>query len=182
MTREKTVSKEGLRTKELVAAAVMCAVTAVLSQIAVPLPSGVPVTLQTFAVALCAYILETRYAAASMAVYLLLGLVGVPVFANFGAGPGKLAGLTGGFLWGFLLFCVIASFSMRQKRVPVRIAAGILGLLVCHLCGVIQFSALSGTGFGASLLLVSLPYLPKDILSVVLAYLVAGRIRPLIRR
>ena len=161
------------RTRELVFAAMLAAVTAVCSQIAVPLPAGVPVTLQTFAVALTGYLLGWRYGLLSVGAYLLLGLAGVPVFAQMMSGPAVLFGITGGFLIGFLPMAALCGFSLRFPAVWTRIALGLAGLAVCHLAGALQFSLLTGTGFIASLPLVSLPYLAKDAVSVVLACLFA---------
>ena len=172
----------GSKTYKLVAAALMCAVIAILSQIAIPMPSGVPVTLQTFAVALCGCVLEMRYSAAAAAVYILLGLVGVPVFSGFSAGPGRLFGPTGGFIWGFLLFAVLCSFSVKQKNRPVRIALCLCGLMVCHICGILQFAFVSGNGILPSFLLVSAPYLIKDAASVILAMIISRRIRKILPR
>ena len=75
---------------------VFAAVLAVLSQISFPLPSGIPVTLQTFAVALCGYALGCKRGTLAVLVYIVLGAVGLPVFANFSGGFGSLVGLAGG--------------------------------------------------------------------------------------
>ena len=174
--------RTGSKTFEIVSAAVMVAIIAVLSQIAVPMPSGVPVTLQTFAIALCAYFLEVRYSVLAVIVYVLLGLVGVPVFANFGAGPARLFGVTGGFIWGFILLALCCSFAMRSKKTAVRLGFGILGLFLCHLCGIIQFTVISNGTFLSSALLVSVPYLIKDILSVVLAFFISLRLHAAVAR
>lgn len=174
--------RTGSKTFRIVTAAVMVAIIAVLSQIAVPMPSGVPVTLQTFAIALCAYFLEARYSVLAVIVYVLLGLVGVPVFANFGAGPARLFGVTGGFIWGFVLLALCCSFAMRSRNTVVRLGLGILGLLLCHLCGIIQFTVISNGTFLSSALLVSVPYLIKDVVSVVLAYLISLRLHIAVAR
>ena len=84
-------------------AGLFAAVLAVLSQLAIPMPGAVPLTLQTFGVALCAYVLGWKLGTLSYLIYFLLGLAGVPVFSNFTGGIGKLFGPTGGFLIGFFL-------------------------------------------------------------------------------
>ena len=180
--RAPAITAGGSKTFNLVISALMVAVIAVLSQVAIPMLSGVPVTLQTFAVALCAYFLETKYSLLTVIVYILLGLVGVPVFANFGAGPGKLFGFTGGFIFGFILFAVLCSLSMKFKNAPLRIALGLAGLMVCHLCGVLQFMFLSGNPFATTFMMVSAPFLVKDVISVILAYVIADRILPVLNK
>ena len=84
----------------IVMVGVFAAVLAVLSQISFPLPSGIPVTLQTFAVALCGYALGCKRGTLAVLVYIVLGAVGLPVFANFSGGFGSLVGLAGGYIYG----------------------------------------------------------------------------------
>ena len=152
---------------------VMAALLAVLSQIALPMPSGVPVTLQTFAVALCGYILGPGLGALSVAVYLALGAVGLPVLSGFSGGIGAFLGVTGGFLWGFLPMAFLCGLGMKIGKKYLAIPLGIAGLLVCHLCGAAQFAALMATTFWQAFLVASAPYFIKDIISVALAFLAA---------
>ena len=84
------------------------AITSILSIVTIPTPIGVPFTLQTFAMALCGLVLGKKYGTLSTVLYVLLGLVGVPVYAGMTAGPGVLFGVTGGYIFGFILmtfFC-----------------------------------------------------------------------------
>ncbi|MBZ4669735.1 MAG: biotin transport system substrate-specific component [Clostridiales bacterium] len=170
-----------ISTKQLALTAMFAALTAVLSQISIPLPTGVPITLQTLAVSLCGYVLGWQYGGAAVLVYLMLGAVGVPVFAGFTGGFSHFWGYTGGFLIGFLFMAVITGFSFKFSNKFIKISFGIAGLLVCHLLGAVQFSVLSGNGFLKSILLVSLPYIVKDIISVVAAYFASIAIRKALR-
>lgn len=152
---------------------VLAAALAVLSQISVPMPSGVPVTLQTFAVALCGCVLGPAMGTAAVGVYLTLGAVGVPVLAGFGGGFGSFLGVTGGFLWGFLPMALLCGLGSRAGNKAVVISLGMAGLLACHLCGVVQFALVMSVSFPQAFFTVSLPYLIKDVVSVVLAYFAA---------
>lgn len=159
----------------------MCsAIIAVLSQLSIPLPSGVPVTLQTFAIALTGYLLGWKAGAISTLIYVLLGCIGVPVFANFRGGVAVLFGKTGGFIFGFLFMAALcgAAYELRTKwhRILLVVLSA-FGLFLCHLLGVLQFMLLTHMSFSASAFLVSVPYLIKDIISVVLAYFVSLMIR-----
>ena len=166
-------------------AGLFAAVLAVLSQLAIPMPGAVPLTLQTFGVALCAYVLGWKLGTLSYLVYFLLGLAGVPVFSNFTGGIGKLFGPTGGFLIGFFLLSVGCglfshyrrTYRMRKNEQSLSLLFGILGLLFCHLLGVLQVSLLTKTSFVANFLLVSAPYLIKDLLSVIGAFFLARPLR-----
>ena len=171
---------------DIVLCALFAAIIAILSQIAIPMPSGVPVTLQTFAIALCGYYLCTVRATVSTLVYVLIGAVGVPVFSGFKGGFASIVGPTGGFIIGFIAMAAICGVSFRtlpdKFRVPVRIAMGIAGLAACHIFGFVQYSLISGKDLLTSFLLVSVPYLVKDIISVVAAYFAALAISKALKR
>ncbi len=171
-----------ISTKDMILIGMFAAVIAVLSQIAIPMPSGVPVTLQTFAIALCGVVLGWKLAGAAVLVYLLIGAIGAPVFANFGAGLGVLFGKTGGFLIGFLFMAVLCGLSEKTKQLWVKGGLCLAGLLVCHLFGNLQFMLLTGRGFVESALLVSIPYLVKDVLSVVAAMVLGKAVRMALKR
>lgn len=157
-----------VKTVDLVLIALFAAIIAVLSQIQIPMPTGVPATLQTFAVALCGYYLGVKKGAASVLTYVLLGVVGVPVFAGFKGGFACLGSFTGGFIYGFIAMAVLCGLKMKNK--PLKIVMGIAGVLTLHFFGVLHYTLLTPNDFIRSFVLVSLPYLPKDFISVVLGY------------
>ena len=158
-------------TKKITFVGLMTAVIAVLSQIAIPLPSGVPITLQTFAVALTGYMLSYKYGSAAVVTYILLGAVGVPVFSGLKGGAGVLFVVTGGFIFGFLPMAFLCGLSSKMKQIPALLM-GLAGLFVCHALGTVQFYFISGEPFIAAFLKVSAPYLIKDIISLIAAYYV----------
>ncbi len=164
------------RLHRMVVAGVFAALLAVLSQISIPLPTGIPVTLQTFAVALCGFALGPGLGAAAVGVYLALGAVGVPVFAGFSGGIGSFVGMTGGYLWAFLPMAFLCGLGARQKNRALALTVGFLGLVVCHLCGSFQFALVSAVSPWNAFLLASAPYLLKDAASLVVAYLAAAAI------
>lgn len=166
-----------MTTKEIVSVGMFAAVLAVLSQISIPMPSGVPVTLQTFAVALAGVVLAWKLGTASMLVYILLGAVGVPVFAGFTGGAQVLVNYTGGFIWGFIVMIIFCGIGAQMKNKIIGILLGTAGLAVCHLFGTIQFMIIMKMGFAESFLLASAPYLIKDVISVVLGFIVGGQLR-----
>lgn len=160
-------------TKMIILTGMFAAVLAVLSQIQIPMPSGVPVTLQTFAVALTGFVLGWKYGLASTAVYILLGLVGVPVFTGFAGGLGKIVGPTGGFIWGFLFLAAGCGIARQKINPLLRVLLPSGGLLLCHLLGTLQYTVVADQGFLEALMLVSVPYLLKDFISVALAFVAA---------
>lgn len=167
---------KNISVRRMVLTGVMAAVLAVLSQISIPLPIGVPVTLQTFAVALCGYLLGPAMGALSVGVYLALGAAGVPVLAGFSGGLGAFMGMTGGFLWGFLPMALLCGLGARSGKKPAALLLGAAGLLLCHLGGALQFGLVSGTGFFTAFMTASAPFLVKDAVLLVLARLAAAGI------
>lgn len=160
------------RVQTMVRIALFAAVTAILSQISFMLPFGIPLTLQTFAVALCGYTLGKRDGTIAILVYVLLGAVGVPVFAGFAGGFHKIVGLTGGFIVGFLPFSFLAGLG-KEKKTVWALVLGTLGVLACHACGVVQYAVLSGISLEKSFFTISSAFLAKDIISIAAAYAVS---------
>jgi len=165
-------------TEKIVLTGLMAAIIAVLSQLAIPLPTHVPVTLQTFAIALAGYFLGVKGGTAAAAVYVLLGAVGVPVFANWSGGFSVIAGYTGGFIYGFIIMAFLCGLgaklcSKKLSGKAAAIALGIAGLACDHLLGAVQYAVIADISLGKSLLIVSVPYIVKDVISVVCAYLIS---------
>ncbi len=152
---------------------VMAALIVVFTMISIPMPSGVPVTLQTFGIALAGFILGAKFGSLSLITYTALGAIGLPVFSGLQGGFGILLGVTGGFIWGFILMALICGLGKNFNNKIVTIAFGMLGLIVCHIFGIVQFTLVTGGDFISSALLVSVPYLIKDVISVVGAFVVA---------
>ena len=169
-------------TLSVAVSAVFTALIAASAFITVPLPSGVPVTLQTLAVALTGYCLGVKRAVPALLAYVLLGLIGAPVFSGFQSGPAVLTGKTGGFIAGFLFLLLACALASGLRGKPLKLLAGEAGLLLCHLPGVLWFSYLTKTGFWAAAAAVSLPFLLKDALCVAGAMLLSLKLCNIIGR
>ena len=171
-------NSDHVKTRDMVFIAVFTAIIAALSQVSIPMPNMVPITLQTFAVSLAGYFLGAKKGVASVGVYVMLGAVGAPVFASFKGGFAVLIGYTGGFIWGFIPLAFLCGILADKK---LGMALGVLGIVVCHLLGSIQYMILSGNGFWASVALVSLPYILKDLLLIPAAFFISKTIKKRIR-
>lgn len=165
----------------------LCALFAALLAICawLSIPAGaVSFTLQTFAVALCLWLLGGKLGCLAIALYLLLGMVGLPVFAGFQGGVGVLLNATGGYLlgflvWGFLYWILTSVFPYSEK---LQTVAMIIGLLACYCFGTGWFNRLYiRQGGSGSLLVVILqcvvPYLLPDAVKLVLAFLLYRRLK-----
>ena len=157
------------KTKNIVLVGVMAAAMAAVSVWALPLPFGAPLTLQVFGAALSGYVLGAARGASCIGIYILLGILGVPVFAGFSGGAAHLASPTGGFIIGFLAVSGLCGLFCRSRPI-FAISAGLFGLLICHLFGVVFYSLVTDAPLGPSFLAVSLPYILKDGVLTVLAY------------
>lgn len=157
------------------------AIIAVLSILTIPTPIGVPFTLQTFAVALSGFVLGKKYGTVSTVLYVILGFIGVPVYAGMNAGPGVLFGTSGGYIFGFILMTFFCGLGMDVKGKKLGILFtllfGMIGLACCHILGIIQLKLVTGLGWVAAAWAGSIPFLVKDILSVAGAYLIALAVR-----
>ena len=173
------------KTTKLISVALVTAAMAIVSQLSIPLPSGIPITLQTLAVAFAGYLLGAKYGTVSVGVYIALGAMGAPVFTGFTGGFHKFVSPTGGFIWGFLLLalaCGASNIWKWQKHEKLfSLLLGVAGILLCHLCGIIQFSAFTQSNPVASAIVCSIPYLPKDIACAVAAYFLAHAVKKRMR-
>lgn len=181
-----TISKSKVSIETIVVIGIFTAIISIISAIPIGIELfGVPATLQTFAMAFIGFTLCYKLGTASCFVYILLGLIGIPVYNKFMAGPSVLFGPTGGFIIGFLALSFLSGLGMKLTKkfdnavlkAVSAIVLSLIGLVLCHLIGIIQFSIVYGMSFPKSLLLVSLPYIPKDAVSIVLAYFAALAVR-----
>ena len=160
--------------KEMTIAALATALMCVLGPLTIPI-GPVPVTLVNFIICLAVIILGARPATISVAVYLLIGMIGLPVFSGFSGGIGKLAGPTGGYLIGYLFIPIIGGLFIKLfKGKALFTALGlILATAVLYTFGTLWFMILMKCSFIYALTICVLPFLPFDIIKIVLA-IVAG--------
>lgn len=145
---------------------------------------GVPITLQTFFAILAGAILGSRLGSIAMTVYMLVGLVGVPVFAKFGAGPSTIFSPTFGFIISYIFTAfIIGKMVEKKKSVTVYIIAAVIGMGVNYVFGTnwmyfaykLWFTAPEGFTYKMAWLWMVVP-LPKDIILAALAGIMAHRL------
>lgn len=156
---------------------IMAAVTAVMAQIAIPMPMGVPMTMQTFAVTLAGIILGSRRGALSMLVYLLIGVVGVPVFSNFTGGLPSLVGPTGGFLVSFPIMAYLIGLGIEFKNRLLFVLLLILGTLSNYIIGVLFYTVITGSSVIAGITACVLPFIPTAVLKAILASILGIQVK-----
>lgn len=170
------MSKYSVNTRAISSAGMLAAIYAVVSWVSVPLPSGVPLSFQCFAVTLCSLCAGGGAAPASCAVYIAAGAAGLPVFSGFTGGAGVLFGLTGGFIWGFIAIAALCSAAARRRK-AVMLAAAFSGVLICHAAGTLQFAAVAHVSLLSAFFSASAPYILKDLLLAGLACAISPPLR-----
>lgn len=187
-----SVSKSKYSVEGMCRTAIFTAVLAVLAQISIPMAGGVPVTLQTFAVVLSGIVLGGRGGAMACIVYLVLGLVGVPVFSGFKGGPGVLLGPTGGFI---ISFPVMAYFAGMASNRAVRSVSGgtvfwskvflaglMPGMIFNYAAGAVWFDLVTGSGIMAAVTACIAPFVINDLIKLTAAGITGIILRKRLKR
>ena len=166
--------------KRMVYAALMAALTAAGAYIAIPL-GPVPIVLQNLFIMLAGLLLGGRWGLISVAVYLLAGAVGLPVFAGGTGGVGKFVGPTGGYLLGFgaAAYLIGIISESGRGRVTIDVLAMVAGTLIIDAFGVSWLKVVTGISFSKALTVGMLPFLIGDALKIAAAIPIARALRPM---
>lgn len=172
-----------MKVRDMALCALFAALLAVCAWLCLPV-ADVAFTMQTFGIFLTLGLLGGKRGTAAIVVYLVLGAVGLPVFSGFQGGLGVLFGVTGGYLAGFLLTGLLYWLltSLLPDTPKTRLAAMILGMLVCYLFGTLwfRFGYLrqgNSLGIGVILMKCVIPYLLPDLFKLTLAWFLTGKLK-----
>lgn len=170
------------KTYDMVYIGIFAVLIAVCSWISIP--AAVPFTLQTFGVFMAVEVLGGKRGTMAVLVYILMGAVGIPVFAGFQGGIGVIFNTTGGYIVGFLCSALImwAAESLFGKKPLVRLLSMAAGLIACYALGTIWFMVVYGRTTGAVGLMTVLgwcviPFIIPDLVKIGLAYFISRKIR-----
>ena len=183
MNQTNTVSAPRTKTYEITMTALMAAVTCILAPLSIPI-GPVPISFTNLAIYLSLYLLGWKKGTISYLIYLLIGLVGLPVFSGFTGGPAKLAGPTGGYIIGFL-FSALVMWAMEKlpgKKSIMQIVSMVVGLVVCYAFGTAWFMVVYGKANGPVGLVTALgwcvfPFIIPDLIKIALAYVLSRKLR-----
>lgn len=174
-----------MKTKTMALIALMAAVTCILGPLSLAIPiSPVPISFTNLAVYFTIYVLGTKKGTISYLIYLLLGLVGLPVFSGFSGGAGKLFGPTGGYLIGFIFMALICGIFIEKwpAKLYLHFVGMILGTAVCYLFGTIWLAFQANMDFSAALAAGVIPFIPGDLVKIIIALLAGPIIRKQLKR
>lgn len=183
---EASKTKQKFSTRDMAYIALFAVLIAICSWISIPMT--IPFTMQTFAIFLALGILGGKRGTLSIIVYILLGIIGLPVFSGFKSGLGILLGTTGGYIIGFvissLLFWLITS--RFGKKTHVLIISMLIGLLSCYAFGTAWFMYVYTSNSGAIGLITTLgycvfPFIIPDLIKIALAAFLTKKLGPMIK-
>ena len=163
--------------REFCFAGIFTALIVAASQLVIPMPYGVPMTLQTFVVPLAGMVLGAKVGTVSVLAYVALGAAGVPVFAGFTGGLGVVFGMTGGFILSFPIMALAAGLGEKKNKALWSVSGLVAGAAVNYICGMLWFAFMAGCGLKTAFLACVLPFVPTAILKIVLVYVFGRQIR-----
>lgn len=174
-------TKTTFKTADLVYIALGAVIIAICSWIYIP--TVVPFTMQTFAVFAVLSILGGKRGTMAVTIYLIIGAIGAPVFAEFTSGIGIILGNTGGYMVGFILIGLIYGLAVKVfgKKLWVEIVAFVIGIFVCYAFGTAWFMFVYARESGAVGLMTALgwcvfPFIIPDLVKLALALVLARRV------
>ena len=165
--------------KGLVYAALFGALTAAGAFIIIPLPF-VPITAQTFFLNIAAILLGGSLGALSQFIYVMLGIVGMPVFEGGKAGLGVIFGPTGGYLLGFIIAAFVIGMVNQMKKTAGtfwHIFSMLIGMVIIYFLGALQLSFVAKMSFHKALTIGVLPFIPGDVIKILLAAIISSRLK-----
>lgn len=177
-------SMEATRSKtyDMAYIAIFAVLMAICSWISIPM--AVPFTLQTFGVFMAVGVLGGKRGSLAVLIYILLGAIGVPVFAGFSGGIGVILNTTGGYIVGFL-FSALVMWGMEAllgRKPVIRIISMVVGLIVCYALGTAWFMVVyarntGAVGLGTVLGWCVIPFIIPDLVKIALAFVLSRKIR-----
>jgi biotin transport system substrate-specific component len=172
------MKEKSLSIQQLAVIGVMAAVICILAPFSIPI-GVVPISFTNLAIYIAMYVLGRKKGTISCLIYLLIGLVGVPVYSGFTGGPGKLFGPTGGYLIGFAFMALISGIFIDRfiTKMYLCFVGMLLGTAVCYLLGTIWLAYQAGLSFHAALAAGVIPFIPGDLIKMILAMLIGPQLR-----
>lgn len=157
--------------------------------IQIPMPSGVPVVIQDMTALLSGMLLGPLWGSISVILFLLLGIIGLPVFSGKAGLQVLISGPTGGFLLGYLAAALLCGFAVRffikKYKGPsywvVLSLAVLAGTVLLFVCGIAGFMQLTDSSLVKTISLVLIPFIPGNIIKMFVMVLLAGKFIPVIK-
>lgn len=177
-------------TYKALTACVMTAIICSATFMTIPIPgSPIPLTLQNMLILLTALLLEPFYATLSVAMFIILGALGLPVFTGFKGGFAHLMNKSGGYILGYLIATIVVSYivhlAKKDKKIMqyvLDICASILFIIIVYFFGVIRLKYILNSDINTVILLGAVPYIIPDLLKAACAILLVHNLRPILSK
>lgn len=177
MNQTETIDYKHGKTYAITVTALMTAVTCILAPLSIPI-GPVPISLTNLAIYISLYLLGWKRGTISYLIYLLIGLVGIPVFSGFTGGPAKLAGPTGGYIIGFIAMAIIAGLVIDHFHQPwLQLIGMIVGTIICYVLGTAWFCFEAKSTVSGALSICVFPFIPGDLIKMIIAMLIGPAIK-----
>ena len=184
--REKFImEQQTMKIQDLTLIALMAALTCILGPMSITLPfTPVPISFTNLVIYFAVMVIGMKRGTISYLVYLLIGAVGLPVFSGFSGGLAKLAGPTGGYLVGFIFLALISGFFVEKfsGNIVMAVIGMVLGTAVCYVFGTAWLAYTAHMGFAAALAAGVIPFIPGDLVKIIIAMIAGPIIRKQLKR
>lgn len=180
MSNTENTQASKINTKQMALVGVMTAVICILAPFSLNIPvSPVPISLGTLAIYFVITVLGMKRGTISVLIYILLGLVGLPIFSGFTGGAAKLFGPTGGYIVGYIFMALICGLFIDKwsDNLILSFLGMILGTAVCYLFGTVWLAYQASMSLTQALWAGVIPYIPADLVKLILAMLVGFQVR-----
>lgn len=170
--------REKLSVSEMTLIALMTALICIAAPFTVPI-GAIPISLATLVLYFETYILGWKKGGISCILYLLIGLVGIPVFSGFSGGVGKLFGPTGGYLIGYIFLVWITGWFTEcfSGKKTGYLLGMVLGTIACYIVGTLWFVYVTNSDIPAAVTACILPFIPADLIKMAVSAVVAPVVR-----
>lgn len=169
------------RTKKWVVCALFAAIIALVAPFAIVI-GPVPITFTLFALALVAFVGGSGMGAVATGIYILMGVIGMPVFSGFKGGLSAFMDPTGGFIFAYIFIALILGQCVKTDNKAVTGMLFALALAVCYISGTVWYMFITKASLVTALTLCIVPFIPFDIIKLIVAYIVAKAIRRTLRK
>jgi len=170
-----------VKTVDLILCGLFAALSGILSQLMIPI-GAVPITMTHIPVFLAAGLLGAKYGTVSQIIFVLLGAAGVPVFAGFSGGIGRITGPTGGFIVGYILCVFVAGIITDRwgKSIKILLLAMTCGMITSYFSGLLWYMYITKADFITGFFICVLPFLLGDSMKIVFSSFLANRLFPIL--
>ena len=157
------------KTKNIAIMGLMTALICALSPIMFPMPGGIGITLGLFVILLVTYLMGTLKSLICYGLYIIIGAIGIPVFAGFMGGFSRVVGPTGGYLIGYVAVIILAGVFLHlgKNKILMFIIGSVLGISVCYIIGSFWFMHVMELDWKQTVWLCVIPYIPFDVLKII---------------